>query len=268
MWPRRRIRRGSRRRVRPTSPSPAPRRRHRPRRSRRGTSRERGDGAFDRFRREPARGVDAVTEPGDRHAPVEREERTVGVVDLRDEQAGGVRSDVDRGGPHAVRSSVGAERGGHPVAHRILAPGEPVGEVRVQALHADARVPRPRRTGEVRIDPDRSPRRVRPRSGHGRRRARRRRPRPVRHGRRRPPRAARPHATGRRRRASRWSAAACRRRGTARCGSRRGSPAASRTATVNSARGARPSSAVTRATSSGSGMRPAYATGSRRLRGR
>ena len=69
------------------------------------------------------------------------DERAVGSSDLRHEQARRVGPDVDRRGPHAHRLLAAPPRvsaRGHPVAHRIVTAGEPVGVVRVEALDAHA----------------------------------------------------------------------------------------------------------------------------------
>ena len=88
------------------------------------------DRALDRLGRERARAVDALTEAGDAHAPVERHELGVarrGAVDLGDEQADRVGADVDRGDslhaspplppPRAARQSTGRP-GSSPPASR------------------------------------------------------------------------------------------------------------------------------------------------------
>ena len=59
---------------------------------------EHGDGAVDRLGGERAVPVDALAEAGDAHQPLDGRELALG-AGLGDQEAGGVRADVDRGGP-------------------------------------------------------------------------------------------------------------------------------------------------------------------------
>ena len=99
-----------------------------------------GHRPLDGLGREPAGRVDALPEPRDPHAPVDRRERAV-AGRLADEQADRVRAAVDRGDAagHGVDSVARTEPVVDPTADRIVAAGEEPGVVRVQALHARAR---------------------------------------------------------------------------------------------------------------------------------
>ena len=205
---------------------------------------------------EPAGRVDPLAEARDAHPPVERCRpcrRAGRAVDVGDEQPDRVGPDVDRGDAPAHAGSP-PDRCRDPRADRVVAAGEPVRVVGVQALHA--------RPGCRPRHPTAADRRGRPGS---RRRARRRR----RRGR---PRErvgvdlglGRPHAAGglepgdaavelgvdepvagRHRRAV---------AGERRVADDHGCAGASRTTTSNSACGSRPSSSVSVATSAGAAI--------------
>ena len=139
-----------------------------------------GRRALDGLGRERAGAVDALTEAGDAHAPVERDDLGVAwrrAVDLGDEQAHRVGADVDRGDPRHGATATRWVAG--PAADGVVAAGEQVRVVGVEALHALAGAAHPARRPGPGVAGHRSGRHARRRTRRGPPGARPGRPRPA-----------------------------------------------------------------------------------------
>ena len=98
------------------------------------------DRALDRVGSQRAIGVDARAQSGDAHLALDRRGIRVGTVpvDVGDEQAGGVGTDVDGGDAASSGCLLFGETVRDPLADGVVTAGEEVRVVGVQALHSGA----------------------------------------------------------------------------------------------------------------------------------